>query len=350
MKAAATGVLSLVGSAKPAEAALPAAPSIGVSIVNRESLRLIWCNAAGEQHLRWSLEPDAALRAYLSAGEFCLPLKLATPHGAVLSVEALPFIDSDWLLLSRDITASERLEAMRRDFVADTSHELRAPLSVMAGLLETVTELDLDPDRAHAYLDLMAEQCKRMRNIVDGLLELSALEGSPEPGHDQRVDVAALVARLRAEAEVLSGGRHTLVLDAQPGYDLLGSERDITSGLSNLVANAVRYTPPGGEVRIVWRASSKGAEFAVEDTGVGIDAKHIPLLTERFYRVQKAMNAGGRRPGGAGLGLAIVKAALSRHQATLEITSEAGKGSRFVARFPAHRVSVLNAAVSTLAA
>src|SRR6185369_6658737 len=129
--------------------------------------------------------------------EFSQPLRLATAQGGVLLVEVLPFIDSDWLLLSRDATAAERVEAMRRDFVADTSHELRAPLSVMAGLLETVTELDLDPERARAYLDLMAEQCKRMRNIVDGLLELSALEGSPEPGHEQRVDVTALLARLR---------------------------------------------------------------------------------------------------------------------------------------------------------
>jgi two-component system phosphate regulon sensor histidine kinase PhoR len=243
-------------------------------------------------------------------------------------------------------------EAVRRDFVADTAHELRAPLCVLGGLIETMSELDIDPSRSQQYLDLMAQQCKRMRNIVDGLLELSALEAMPEPGEGERIGVSALLARLRAEAEVLSGGRHQIILDVQPGYDLLGIERDITSALGNLVANAVRYTQPGGEIRIVWKASPRGGEFAVQDTGVGIEQKHIAMLTERFYRVQKAVSEAGRRgAGGAGLGLAIVKAALARHQGSLEIVSEAGKGSRFIARFPAHRVvQVASQQVAILAA
>ncbi len=158
------------------------------------------------------------------------------------------------------------------------------------------------------------------------------------------------LARLRAEAEVLSGGRHTVVLNAQPGFDLLGAERDITSALGNLVANAIRYTQPGGEVRILWQVSAKGGEFIVEDTGIGIEAKHIPLLTERFYRVQKRGAQSRRGTGGAGLGLAIVKAVLSRHQAVLEISSEAGKGSRFVARFPLQRVAASRLGIASLAA
>jgi two-component system phosphate regulon sensor histidine kinase PhoR len=251
------------------------------------------------------------------------------------------------------VRAAAGEEALRRDFVADTSHELRAPLCVLTGLIETMSELDMDPTRSHEYLDLMAEQCKRMRNIVDGLLELSAIEAMPDPGQGERIDMAALLARLRAEAGVLSGGRHSILVDAEAGYDLLGSERDVVSALGNLVANAVRYTQPGGEIRIVWKASRQGGEFAVEDTGVGIEAKHIPMLTERFYRVRPengAASHAGRRGAGAGLGLAIVKAALARHQAALDIASEAGKGSRFIARFPAHRVVPLPLPASATAA
>jgi two-component system phosphate regulon sensor histidine kinase PhoR len=235
-----------------------------------------------------------------------------------------------------------------RDLIADTSHELRTPLSVLGGLIETLSELDLDAERSRQYLDLMAQQCKRMRAIVDGLLELSTLEGKSDAGPGERIDIAALLARIRAEAEVLSGHRLTVTLDAQTGFDLLGHERDITSAIGNLVTNAVRYTPPGGEIRITWRASARGGECAVQDTGVGIDEKHLPLLTERFYRVQQGVHAAGRRgAGGAGLGLAIVKAALARHQATLEIRSEAGKGSCFTARFPAQRMIASQTAPSS---
>ena len=350
--------LSVVGSHKNHEALLEPprrAGATGMAVLDRD-YRVIWCNSCAQAHLgiaangaRQGLCGDSQLGAYLAAGEFSKPLQLG---GVLLAIELLSFIDSQWLLLSRDVSASAKLEAMRRDFVADTSHELRAPLCVLTGLVETMSELGPDPAREQEYLDLMGEQCKRMRNIVDGLLELSALEGAPEAHLEERINVTSLLSRLRAEAEVLSGGRHRIALDAQPGFDLLGTERDITSALSNLVANAIRYTQPGGEVRIVWHASSRGAEFIVEDTGVGIDAKHLPLLTERFYRVQKASH-GRRGTGGAGLGLAIVKAALTKHQAALEISSEAGKGSRFIARFPAHRVTLSACAsspVSSLAA
>ena len=250
------------------------------------------------------------------------------------------------------VVRPEAIEAPApRDLIADTSHELRAPLSVLGGLIETLSELDLDAERSRQYLDLMAQQCKRMRAIVDGLLELSTLEGKADAGPGERVDIASLLARLRAEAEVLCGRRLSVVLEAQTGFDLLGDERDITSAIGNLVTNAVRYTPPGGEIRLTWRASARGGECSVQDTGVGIDEKHLPLLTERFYRVQQAVQAAGRRgAGGAGLGLAIVKAALARHQATLEIRSEAGKGSCFTARFPAHRVLATGTSIEGIAA
>ncbi len=353
MKNANLNPLSVVPSYKTKTPRSAREESTGTAILDRE-YRVVWHNACATAHLglsvRQVLAGESPLGAYLAAGEFAQPLCLQMPAGAVLSIEVLPFRDSEWLLLSRDPSAGARSDAMRRDFVADTSHELRAPLCVLTGLVETMSELSPDPDRTQQYLDLMGEQCKRMRNIVDGLLELSALEAMEEPGLEERVNVQALLARLRAEAEVLSGGRHTVVLNAQPGFDLLGAERDITSALGNLVANAIRYTQPGGEVRILWQVSAKGGEFIVEDTGIGIEAKHIPLLTERFYRVQKRGAQSRRGTGGAGLGLAIVKAVLSRHQAVLEISSEAGKGSRFVARFPLQRVAASRLGIASLAA
>jgi len=358
MKNPSSGALTVVGSTRHFAGAPTRASATGMALLDPE-YRLVWINACASGHLgmapqaagtRPCLPADSPLGAYLAAGDFASPLRLETSQGLVISIEILPFSDSDWLLLSRDITSKERLDATSRAFVADTSHELRAPLCVLTGLVETMSELEPGPEQSEKYLQLMDAQCKRMRSIVEGLLELSAIEGMRSPSRTDRVNVASLLARLRAEAEVLSAGRHTVVLQAESGFDLLGSERDITSALGNLVSNAVRYTQPGGEIRILWHASSKGGEFVVEDTGVGIDAKHIPLLTERFYRVPSGSGGMRCKQGGAGLGLAIVKAALSRHQATLEITSEAGKGSRFAARFPAHRLAARSANVATLAA
>jgi two-component system phosphate regulon sensor histidine kinase PhoR len=174
-----------------------------------------------------------------------------------------------------------------------------------------------------------------MQRIIDDLLTLSTLESAPEPPRDERVDVALLLSRIQSEATALSAGRQRVTLDAEQGFDLVGAESEIASAFGNLASNAVRYTPAGGEVRLIWRNSQKGAEFTVEDTGVGIEAEHIPRLTERFYRVDRGRS---RETGGTGLGLAIVKHALARHQATLEIESTPGVGSRFTARFPARRV------------
>jgi len=215
------------------------------------------------------------------------------------------------------------------------SHELRTPLTVLSGFLETIRELQLDPQRSRDYLNLMTEQSARMQRIVDDLLTLSTLESAPGPTLDERVRVAPLLDRLRAEAEALSGGKHKIVLDAELGFDLLGLENEIASAFSNLMSNAIRYTPAGGEVRLTWRASANEAEFAVQDTGMGIATEHIPRLTERFYRVDRGRS---RETGGTGLGLAIVKHILNRHQATLDIRSEPGKGSRFAVRFPPRRI------------
>jgi two-component system, OmpR family, phosphate regulon sensor histidine kinase PhoR len=318
----------------------------GVAILDSE-YRIVWCNDSCEAHFGIGAEADVGhpitnlvrqpeFVKYVAAEEFSKPLQLKTTRdGLVLSVQFVPYVDSQRLLLSRDITQGTRLETMRRDFVANVSHELRTPLTVLVGFLETVRELKLDPGRSRDYLNLMAEQSRRMERIIDDLLTLSTLESAPEPPHDEHVDVALLLSRIHNEAGALSAGRQRITLDAEPGFDLLGAESEIASAFGNLASNAVRYTPPGGEVRFIWRGSQKGAEFTVEDTGVGIEAEHIPRLTERFYRVDRGRS---RETGGTGLGLAIVKHALARHQATLEIDSTPGIGSRFTAKFPARRV------------
>ena len=326
----------------------------GVVILDADN-RIEWCNDTAETHFDLNLESDAGqpvvnlvrqpeFVAYVEAGDYGQPIELRPTRGGdiVLSVQIIAYGDAQKLLLSRDITRLERLETTRRDFVANVSHELRTPLTVLSGFLETIKALELDPQRSRDYINLMIEQGKRMERIVDDLLTLSTLESAPGPSLDERVRVAPLLERLRAEAQALSAGKHRIVLDAEPGFDLLGAENEIASACGNLVTNAIRYTPEGGEVRLRWRASADEAEFAVEDSGIGIAPEHIPRLTERFYRVDRGRS---RETGGTGLGLAIVKHILNRHHATLEIKSEPGKGSRFVARFPARRIVPAAAAI-----
>ncbi len=319
----------------------------GVVILDAEN-RIDWCNDVAEHHFDLSLESDQGqpianlLRqpefvGYLEASDFSHPLELraARAGSIILSVQVVPYGDAQKLLLSSDITRLEKLEHMRRDFVANVSHELRTPLTVLSGFLETIRELELDPQRSRDYMNLMAEQSRRMQRIVDDLLTLSTLESAPNPSLDERVRMAPLLARLRADAGALSGGRHRITLEAAGDYDVLGSENEIVSALGNLVSNAIRYTPDGGTVRLTWQASPSSAEFTVEDSGIGFAPEHIPRLTERFYRVDRGRS---RATGGTGLGLAIVKHVLNRHQAALDIRSEPGTGSRFAVRFPPRRI------------
>jgi two-component system phosphate regulon sensor histidine kinase PhoR len=226
---------------------------------------------------------------------------------------------------------------MRRDFVANVSHELRTPLTVLVGFLETVRELKLDPQRQRDYLGMMQEQAARMQRIIEDLLTLSALDGAPPASSDRSVPVRPLLERLKSDAIALSSGKHTIKLSIEThSNDVLGVETELASAFGNLVSNAIRYTPAGGTVTLAWREGPDGARFSVEDTGIGIEAEHIPRLTERFYRVDRSRS---RETGGTGLGLAIAKRALARHEATLEIQSEPGRGSRFSARFPVRRLS-----------
>jgi two-component system phosphate regulon sensor histidine kinase PhoR len=316
----------------------------GVAVLDA-GLRLDWCNRAAAEHL--GLEPERdrgqpianfvrepAFARYLAAGDFSRPVRIARGRERTLALQLVAFGQSEHLLLSQDVTGAERLEAMRRDFVANVSHELRTPLTVLSGFLETIRDLKLDAERVRDYVGLMAPQAERMKRLIEDLLTLSALEHSPPPA-GERVAVRPLLERVRAEAEALSRGRHRITLSIEGAHDLAGAESEIASAFLNLATNAVRYTPEGGEVRLAWRSGEQGAEFAVEDTGIGIAPEHLPRLTERFYRVDRGRS---RATGGTGLGLAIVKHALARHDATLAIESTPGRGSRFSARFPAGRL------------
>jgi two-component system, OmpR family, phosphate regulon sensor histidine kinase PhoR len=317
----------------------------GVVILDGE--RIAWCNDTAHHHLEIDPARDAGtpithlvripeFLEYLESGDFARPIQVSPPYSPdrVLSLHVVPYGEDRRLVLSRDVTQFKQVERMRREFVANVSHELRTPLTVIAGFLETLRD-EKDPAAARRYLDLMSEQSERMQRLVEDLLTLSALESSPPPPLEERIAMAPLLERLGAEARALSAGRHRIEIEAEPGLDLLGSEKEVTSAFGNLVSNAIRYTPEGGKVRLAWHATADGASFDVEDSGIGIAPEHIPRLTERFYRVDRGRS---RESGGTGLGLAIVKHALARHGAMLDVASTPGEGSRFSARFSGPRV------------
>ena len=318
----------------------------GVVLLDQHN-QILFCNTTAENQLGLVIGTDRGqpvvnmvrqpeFVAYLQGEDFSRPLTLRSERGEdrVLSIYIIPYAGNRRLMQVKDVTQTDRLDRMRRDFVANVSHELRTPLTVLAGFLETLQEIDVDRDEQRRFLEMMSEQSLRMQSIVQDLLTLSSIESAPPP-EAEVVDMVNTVDKLRRDAEALSAGRHQIVVETDGQGDLRGSEPELVSAFGNLVANAVRYTPQGGTVRIIWRASAQGAEFAVQDTGIGIDPKHIPRLTERFYRIDRGRS---RDAGGTGLGLAIVKHSLSRHQAQLEIKSTPGVGSRFAARFPASRV------------
>ena len=320
----------------------------GVVILDPEN-RIEWCNPtataqfgidprrdAGHPVVNMIRHPDFV--AYLRAGDYAEPVLLRSGMlEAVLSVRIIEFGEDRKLLSSRDVTAEERLDTMRRDFVANVSHELKTPVTVLSGFVETLADdsMELSGTQRRRFLGMMADQAKRMQRLVEDLLTLSALESDASPVDEQSIEMRPFVERLAEEARALSAGRH--VVDALIADDcrLLGSAKELHSAFSNLVSNAVRYTPEGGAVRLGWRLEDGRGVFSVSDTGIGIEARHIPRLTERFYRVDSGRS---RDSGGTGLGLAIVKHALTRHQALLEVTSELGRGSTFSAVFPAARI------------
>lgn len=263
------------------------------------------------------------------------PLNDATAPGQPsrhINVTLLPFGHRQRLLLARDISHLTRLEQIRRDFVANVSHELRTPLTVIHGYLELIDPEEI-PELS-SVINEMRLQSKRMGQIVEDLLTLSRLETQDHVA-EERVAMAPLMATIRKEAEALSQGRHRVLLEADADVDLLGSPKDLHSAFSNLVSNAVRYTPSGGDITIRWQRTTGGATYSVSDTGFGIPASHLARLTERFYRVSSSRS---RDSGGTGLGLSIVKHVLNLHQGRLDIRSTPGQGSTFSCSFGKERL------------
>ena len=336
---------SLAQSLTRLRAAVRALPD-GVVILDREH-HIEWSNPTAAHHL--GIDPRRDLGqpvvnlirhpdfvAYLAAGDFLAPLVLRARE-RTLALRVIQFGEEQKLLNSRDVTSEERLDVMRRDFVANVSHELKTPVTVLAGFVETLSDESIAMSTAQRsrYLGMMAEQARRMQRLVEDLLTLSALESSAAPADEQPIALGALLDVLAEEARALSAGRHRVETAVQDGARLLGSASELHSAFSNLVSNAVRYTPEGGTVRLAWRIVDGSGVFSVSDSGIGIEPRHIPRLTERFYRIDSGRS---RETGGTGLGLAIVKHALTRHQAALDVASEPGRGSVFSAVFPAGRV------------
>jgi two-component system phosphate regulon sensor histidine kinase PhoR len=320
----------------------------GMVILNGNE-QIEWCNPASRTYMGLDCERDrgqfvrylmrqAHFLEFLDAADYSRRLVCKSPvnREMSLSVQMVPFGVGKKLLIARDITDLERVDAMRRDFIANVSHELRTPLTVVGGFVETLADAtDLPASESRRYFDLMLDHTRRMQHLLDDLLTLSRLESDEHSLKDELVNVSELARALKAESESLSRGRHQVSLQLDSSAGLKGNLQEIRSALGNLVSNAVRYTPEGGEISLAWRERDGEGIFSVTDTGEGIAAEHIPRLTERFYRVDRSRS---RETGGTGLGLAIVKHVLTRHGARLDIQSTPGKGSTFSAIFPAQRV------------
>lgn len=330
--------------------AIQASPN-GVVMLDA-SAQIEWCNQTASQQLGIHPERDLKQRignllrdpvfaAYMMADDFSEAVVMAGPNHRAdrpvrISVQRHRYGEGKQLLLTRDVTMVEQAEAMRRDFVANVSHEIRTPLTVLSGFVETLQTLPLNEDEEKRYLDLMAVQAHRMQGLVEDLLTLSRLEGSPMPSFSSTIALSELFGTCEDEARGLSetimtnGGSQEIAFEIKESLhklELVGEPRELQSAVSNLVSNAIRYTPAGGSVRVVANTTSDGnLVIEVKDTGPGIAAEHLPRLTERFYRVDRSRS---RESGGTGLGLAIVKHVMQRHGGALIIDSVLGQGSNF---------------------
>jgi len=313
---------------------------------------LEWWNPAAERLLGLKKPQDTghpvtnlvrhpSFKEYFDRGRHEEPLELSSPINdrLWLQVTITRYGNSEHLMVVRDITRLHQLEQMRKDFVANVSHELRTPLTVIAGYLETMLEhTDEMPPRWPRALNQMNQQAGRMQHLLNDLLLLAKLEATSPPTNTQPVAIAKLLQTIKSDAQALSGDRnHQITLEADASLLLKGSESELRSAFSNLVFNAVKYTPDNGEVHIRWWCNEQGAHLAVQDSGIGIESKHLPRLTERFYRVDSSRAS---NTGGTGLGLAIVKHVLLRHQGRLDVNSTPGKGSIFTCHFPLSQASV----------
>ncbi|MFN9749518.1 MAG: phosphate regulon sensor histidine kinase PhoR [Burkholderiales bacterium] len=321
----------------------------GVMLLNQND-QIEWCNLVCAEHFNLHRDQDIhqtvtnlirspVFVAYMQEGIFDSHVLFGGAGGRrKLMVLVRPYGEGMKLLLSQDVTERERNDAMRRDFVANVSHEIRTPLTVLSGFIETMRSMELSAPEMQRVIMLMNQQAQRMESLVTDLLILAQLEGSPPPPPDCWFDVHQIIQRVQADAIALSAGRHRLSFVGATDFEIAGSESEIQSALTNLVTNAVRYTPDGGMIRVQIAQRNDGEiEIEVKDSGVGIEKDHIPRLTERFYRVDGSRS---RETGGTGLGLSIVNHVVQRHHAQLQIESEVGKGSIFRLIFPASRIRI----------
>ena len=328
-----------------ATAALPD----GVASLNKAD-RIEWCNPLAEYHFGLNASRDIMQDItylvrqpefidFMQSGNFdeTLIMKAARHEDMLLSIKLIPYGENKRLLISRDITQLERIETMRRDFVANVSHELRTPLTVVNGFVENMQDMpDLSYENIQRALQLMAEQTRRMDRLVSDLLALSSLESEQSPLLTETVDMRGLLEDVYHDGQMLSDSRHQHHLDITGPASISGNLEELRSAFGNLVSNAVRYTPEGGTIKLSWFMRGGQAVFSVEDSGIGIESQHLPRLTERFYRVDRSRS---RVTGGTGLGLAIVKHIAMRHQARLEVVSQDGRGSTFSLLFPEKRIT-----------
>jgi two-component system phosphate regulon sensor histidine kinase PhoR len=338
--------------------AIQASPN-GVILLDGEA-RIDWCNDTAASHLGLDVKKDRLqhivhlVRDPLFTRYFAQenhPSEVlidgrstSVSNFPKLSVQLHKYGDGRLLLLSRDVTEVVKAEAMRRDFVANVSHEIRTPLTVLGGFVETLQSVPLDAQETQKYLQLMSSQAGRMQSLVADLLTLSQLEATQSPNGQEYVSLPDLVTQVMSEAnaftamlaEQQSGKKHALVFDQVPILWLMGSQKELFSALSNLVSNAIRYTPLGGLVHLTFLNTDDQLTISVKDTGPGIASEHLPRLTERFYRIDQSRS---RETGGTGLGLAITKHVMQRHGGELQVQSEQGKGSTFNLIFPASRIA-----------
>ncbi|WP_175701720.1 phosphate regulon sensor histidine kinase PhoR [Burkholderia ambifaria] len=333
--------------------AIQASPN-GVAMLDDHD-QIEWCNAIAEVHFGLDAKRDLRQHItnlvrhpefvrYLNAQHYDETLVMrgmGDSRQNVLEVQVFPYGENRKLLLTQDITELERTDAMRRDFVANVSHELKTPLTVLSGFLETMRELPLNEEDRARYLEMMEQQASRMRHIVTDLLVLAKLEGESRPPVDHAIDMRAVFDHLKEDAQTLSSGHHEIAFAIDETLGVTGAQTEVFSAFANLVTNAIRYTPDGGKIFVSWRREGAQGVFSVTDSGFGIPAADLPRLTERFYRVDRSRS---RDTGGTGLGLAIVKHVLQRHDSHLYVQSEEGRGSTFTARFPASRIIAIRPA------
>jgi two-component system phosphate regulon sensor histidine kinase PhoR len=329
--------------------AFQASPN-GIVMLDEDD-QIEWCNSIAEQFFGLVFKRDVMQRInflirrpefikYINIRNFDEPLlveRMGPDSSLSLMLQAFPFGHRRHLLLVQNVTDLQKADAMRRDFVANVSHEMRTPITVLMGFLETVQSLELEKGQRDQYFDMMMSQAQRMKSLVEDLLTLANLEANSAPAVSNAVSIETLMALIKNDAEALSHGNHSFTFEVLEKTPILGDEREILSAFSNLVSNAIRYTPDAGAIHVKWDINTEGqGEFSVTDTGPGITSEHLSRLTERFYRVDRSRS---RDTGGTGLGLAIVKHIASRHQAQLTIESTPGKGSTFKLHFPKERLS-----------